>query len=124
MTWFELGVRINHFFTAKHYRGHGIHSPYLYDFVRNVLVTTKNQDLVQRIEEKYLPHKTIFINSLDNIDKEAYIAILARPFRSKNHYRKWIAWRKKHPCTSVHLKNFVILFFDNKLQNQHFKIRS
>lgn len=124
MTLFELGTRINHFFTAKHFRGHGIHSPFLYDFVRTVVLKDRKKEFVMRVENRYWPNRTQFVNSVDRIDFFAYAVILSHPFSSRYQYKKWLVWRKKHRCLSVHLPGHIVIFFDRRLQDQHFKIRS
>lgn len=124
MTICKLATRINHFFTAKHYRGHGIHSPFLYDFIREVVIKNDSENIVKAIQNHYAPHRVEQVSSIDGISKGAYIAILESPFVSKSEREKWLNWRGKNKCLTVHLKNYMVIFFDQRLNNQHFKVRS
>ena len=42
---------LSYFFKSKHYYGHGIHSPFIYDFARNVLFKKSEKHLFSHIKE-------------------------------------------------------------------------
>jgi predicted O-methyltransferase YrrM len=55
---FQLGMKyLQYFFTASNGRGHGIHSPFVFDFVQNVLIPSKDQSdcflEIENLRKKY-----------------------------------------------------------------------
>jgi len=122
MTAAELYTYIGHFIKARHYRGHGIHSPYLYAFVREVVL--QKGELPKLIADKY-PGKEIEIvtNVNEALSSSAYITILHRPFRTFEEKRLWKNARPTKEILTVHLPHDMIIFRDERLHNQHFSIR-
>lgn len=52
-TFFQLGQRyLNYYFTALNSRGHGIHSPFVYAFVREILLDKTGFPLFSAIEQE------------------------------------------------------------------------
>ena len=124
MNLFYFYSRLTHFLSAKHRNGHGIHSPMIYDFVRNVIGGNRRKDLIERIEDHYPQKKVHFAITPDNLSGSTeFISILGHTFNSRNQYIKWKRWRKKHPCHSIRLKNCIVIFWDPQLPNRHYKIR-
>lgn len=116
--------RLRHFFVAKHYRGHGVHSPFMYDFIRTVVMGDEAENFILRVENRYWPNKTKFVSSVDQLDSFYYVSVLGEPFRSRLQYKKWLQWRSDHKCMSIYLKGYLVVFFDRRLPNQHFVVRS
>ncbi|MDR2962674.1 MAG: class I SAM-dependent methyltransferase [Bacteroidales bacterium] len=52
MNFFLAKKTLHYFFCARHKYGHGIHSPFVYDFVRNVLRNTNTQAEYAPIERR------------------------------------------------------------------------
>lgn len=117
----SLYWRLKHSLTARHYRGHGIHSPFLYDFIRTVLLKSSSQkDMLQRVEEKY-NSRPLEISAISEISSASIVFL---PSNILNHSDIWSKWRSENECLSIWLKYGILLFFDPKLPNQHFNIRS
>ena len=125
MNWYYIYTRITHFVTAKHRHGHGIHSPMIYDFVRNVVDGNSRKSLVDRIEDHYPAKKVHYAITPDRLyDYDAFISIIHYPFKSKELNNKWEIWRNNNSCLSISLKNCIVIFWDTQLPNRHYKIRS
>lgn len=67
---FQLGLKyLRYFFTASNGKGHGIHSPFVYEFVENVLLPSyKQKDLfkpIEKIRSGYRKDTNHFIDVVD-----------------------------------------------------------
>ena len=65
---FQLAKKYLHYYlTASNSKGHGIHSPFVFDFIKNVLTDKKNYDCYKKIEDrrKELLHDTTVIEVED-----------------------------------------------------------
>lgn len=122
MTAYQFLTYVGHFITAGHFRGHGIHSPYLYDFIRSVVI--RKGDIVELTRSRY-PEKEIEVcNSVEELfNSTAYISFLMEPFRSSSEHALWKSRRAAESCLSIHLPHHIIIFRDPKLNNQHFSVR-
>lgn len=66
---FQLAKKYLHYwFTASNGKGHGIHSPFVFDFVKNVLNDKREYPSYQRIEKK----RTELVNNKTVIDVEDF----------------------------------------------------
>jgi predicted O-methyltransferase YrrM len=64
---FKLATKyLNYYFTASNGKGHGIHSPFVFDFTRNVLRDKKNYDCYEPIEK--LRYKLLHNDTLIEVD--------------------------------------------------------
>lgn len=85
---FELAKKyLHYYFTASNGKGHGIHSPFVFDFVKNVLNDKRHFYSYEKIEllrEKLLNDKTVLTvddfgaGSVTNATKERSISSIAR----------------------------------------------
>jgi predicted O-methyltransferase YrrM len=67
---FQLGMKyLQYFFTASNGRGHGIHSPFVFDFIQHVLLPSKQQKNdfleIEKLRKKYQKDKQSFIEVVD-----------------------------------------------------------
>ena len=124
MTYYQLYSRLRHFFVARHYRGHGIHSPSLYDLVRQVFMKSPSDEIERNLAEVFPNALIISSGDIQVLESQADIKIVLRPFKSSADYRRWCVWRAENACQSVWLKSALVIFHDPRLQNQHFDIRS
>src|SRR3954470_13514883 len=61
-TWQLLKKYSSYYFTALNGKGHGIHSPFVYDFVRHVLIDKRNfyaYNQVEALRQKLLRDNTL-----------------------------------------------------------------
>ncbi len=124
MNIYYLHSRLVRFFISKHNNGHGIHSPMIYDFVRNVVKGNPRKDLIERIEDHYPRQKVHFAITPKHLsDSREFISILGHTFNSSMQRREWNKWRKENSCFSVRLKNCIVVFWDPQLPNRHINIR-
>lgn len=115
----SLGCRIQHFFVARHYRGHGVHSPFLYDFIRKILMKScSKEDLLTKIHQNY---NLLPITSRDFDECNSGIVFIPNEFL---HLGSFQLWRSGRVCLSLWTKYGVLIFFDPKLPNQHYNLRS
>lgn len=122
MTKTQFTTFISHIIKARHYRGHGIHSPYLYSYVREVII--KKGDLCDLTIKKY-PGKKIEITTDTEValNSDAYISILKSPFKTKAEKKYWKTNRPSKKILTVHLPHYMVIFRDERVHNQHFMIR-
>lgn len=67
---FQLGMKyLQYFFTASNGRGHGIHSPFVFDFIQHVLIPSKQQKNdfleIENLRKKYQKDNQSFIEVED-----------------------------------------------------------
>lgn len=124
MSGYQLYMRLKHLFMARHFRGHGIHSPYLYDFVRNILIRSDIRHISEALACHYPSRRIVDVWSVVEIPTDAYIVVLWGPFRCSADRAEWASWRSSNACLSVWLKRCIVIFFDTRLNDQHFAIRS
>ena len=58
--FFQIGSRIRYLCSAKHRKGHGIHSPYVYHFLNYVLYEKSSYycyDAIERYRKQYAEDK-------------------------------------------------------------------
>ena len=88
---------IKYFIGSKHYYGHGIHSPFIYQFSRSILFNNKKNKLyknIHAVRKKYKNNKTlIFINDFGagsriNNSKVRKISKIVRSSSTKEKYGK------------------------------------
>jgi predicted O-methyltransferase YrrM len=59
---------LRYYFTSSNGKGHGIHSPYVFDFVTNILNDKRKQDVFDKIEAK----RTEFLNNKTIVEVEDF----------------------------------------------------
>lgn len=109
MTIYQFYTRIEHLLTARHWRGHGVHSPAMYWFIRNVLIPTRKKDLPATIRALYPPHE---------------VALWPNPFATRREKQLFRRWYAENHVVVAHLPGLIVLFFDPKRPKQYFKIRN
>ncbi len=67
---FQLGMKyLQYFITASNGRGHGIHSPFVFDFVEHVLIPSKQQKnnflQIEKLRKEYLKDNLSFLEVED-----------------------------------------------------------
>lgn len=148
---------------ARYFRGHGVHSPFVYSIVREVFMSRelksekrelfhalRNMNYVRRraIELQnlflHLDYKTFSIDSLhESCDlcilteettaeqtrtwvaeaaKRGTTVALLSPYAEGERQRLCQALIEEHPCTSVDNRGYILLFSDEKLPKQHYKL--
>lgn len=126
MTGYQLYIRLRHALTARHWRGHGIHSPMMYRFVREVVLPQRRRRLPEVIATRYGAENVRFVRSVAEVtDGEAKRVIcLLEPFRTARERRDFERWYAETHVVAAHLQGLLVLFFDPKLQKQFFRIRN
>src|SRR5437773_9856031 len=92
----ELAIKyLSHFFTAKNGKGHGIHSPFVFEFITKVLNDRSEYDAYEKVEklrQKLLYDKTeIKIEDLGagsssgKSTKRSIASIARNALKSKKH---------------------------------------
>ncbi len=109
MTLYQLYTRLEHFFTARHWRGHGVHSPAMYDFIRNVVIPTPKRELPAAIRAAYSPDQ---------------VALLPNPFATRLEKQAFRQWYAQNHVVVADLPGLIVLFFDPKRPKQYFRIRN
>lgn len=117
MNNYQILTRINHFFTAKHYHGHGIHSPFLYDFIRQTMKLSYNDIL--KLKNAHIVHNTNELKEIDNY----HILIFIEPFVSKIEKEKFRAWFDHNFYAALYFQGMIVIFNNPNLQKQFFKVR-
>ncbi len=160
---YRLSLIGNHLSRIKHFRGHGVHSPFVYGLVRSVFMTRRGlhdepshfvESLVAvgvalrravQLEGamQYSNASTYVIDSVAcNADfcilspkcdvrefATAYQSALAngstlvicQPYATQERQKEVMRLVELHRCTSVDNRAYI-LFFNNKLPKQHFKL--
>ncbi len=108
MTGYQLKTRWIHFWTARHWRGHGIHSPFLYGFVRGVVLRVPRKEWTRVIFERYGTQQ---------------VRLLPEPFTDRREHEMFEAWVAAHPSAVVELPGLIVVFLDPALQPQRFRVR-
>lgn len=129
MNGYQLKTRIRHFFVAKHWRGHGVHSPMVYSLVREVIMRCSGKDLARELIFRLGEHEVMVVDNVTEIsqnisENRAHCVILREPFRSKEQQTEWEQLYEREHCTALHCQGWLIVFFDPKLQKQYFCIRN
>jgi predicted O-methyltransferase YrrM len=67
---FQLGLKyLKYFFTASNGRGHGIHSPFVFEFIEQILLPShKNKSVFKKIENTrraYIAETNLFVDVVD-----------------------------------------------------------
>ena len=126
MTLYQIYTRLWHFFTARYWRGHGLHSPFMYNFVRETVLGNPRKKLPEKIRELYSSYDILEATHVEELPavKENMIIMLHRPFLNRCQNKQWKRWYKENHCVAVHLQELLVVFSDKKLQKQFFKIRN
>lgn len=124
MTSYQLYMRVKHFFVACYYRGHGIHSPSLYQVVRQVFMKYPADKLALGLQVFFPDSLVDVVSDVQGLDSQADIILLLNPFNSWKEKKGWEKWRAENSCRSVWLKSALVIFRDPQFPNQHFDIRT
>lgn len=130
MTLFQIYTRIVHMFTALHWRGYAIHSPMMYSFVREVVITSPRKVLPRKIEQRYSQQSVASFDSVAKfasevaVNKSIDVAMIVEPYISRAERDLMYKWHAENHAVVVHLQGLLVLFFDPKLQKQFYKIRN
>lgn len=132
MNRYQLYTRFRHAATAGHWRGHGIHSPMMYRFVREVAMPVRRRALAAAIVERYGAERVAAVDSVAELtalpaDEAAgtkRIVLLREPFRSAGERKTFAGWFNRTHVVAAHFQGLLVLFFDPKLQKQFFRIRN
>lgn len=126
MNRYQLYTRLKHALRATHWRGHTVHSPMMYRFIREVVLPTRRRQLTDTIVRRYGEERVAVVESVKELqavtDKE--IVVLREPFRSADERHAFEAWLGRTHVVVAHLQGLLVLFFDPKLQKQFFRIRN
>lgn len=125
MTGYQLYTRLRHAVTARHWRGHGIHSPMMYRFVRETVLPCSRRELPEVIAARY---GGVSVGSFEELaarsDSGSGVVMWRAPFRSARERRAFERWFAETHVVAAHLQGLLVLFFDPKLQKQFFRIRN
>lgn len=125
MNGFQLRTRVVHFFRARHWRGHGIHSPMVYSLVREVVMRCRKRDLALELIARFGEQRVVVVENVEQVwQNQRYCIILKEPFRSKEQQASWELFYGQKHCTAVICRGWMLVFFDPKLQKQCFWVRS
>ncbi|MDO4758432.1 MAG: hypothetical protein Q4A18_04125 [Rikenellaceae bacterium] len=148
---------------ARYFRGHGVHSPFVYSIVREVFIVSELKNSDQQLfhalrSRNYVRRRAIELQNLythlgykafaiDSLDEECDLCILSESC-SEEQTRAWVgeaaqsgktvallspyigrerqqfcqALIEAHHCTSVDNRGYILLFSDEKLPKQHYKL--
>ncbi len=127
MTRYQLYTRLRHALTARHWRGHGIHSPMMYRFVREVVLPQRRRRLPEVIAIRYGAENVKIVRSVAELtdgEGSKRVVCLLEPFRTAQERRDFDRWFTETHVVAAHLQGLLVLFFDPKLQKQFFRIRN
>ncbi|MDE5945194.1 MAG: hypothetical protein K2G93_06390 [Rikenella sp.] len=131
MNRYQLYTRLRHAIRARHWRGHGVHSPLMYRFVREVAMPVRRrQELPTAIatwgaaEWRIVTVESVAELTATEVAERKTIVLLREPFRSADERRTFEAWFAQTHVVAAHLQGLLVLFLDPKLQKQFFRIRS
>lgn len=127
MTAYQIYTRLKHSLVAKHWRGHGVHSPMMYDFIRTVVMPTPRKWLAEAIIVRYGGAGNVAVvdsmSGLENEREKANVVLLNEPFLTAEERRRFKEWYGDNNVVAVHLQGLMVLFFDTKLKKQFYSIR-
>ena len=131
MNRYQLYTRMRHAASARHWRGHGVHSPLMYRFVREVAMPLRRRRELPEAIEAWCgtEWRVAEVDSDDALEKATpagvkTIVLLREPFRSAAERRAFKTWFDRTHVVAAHLQGWLVLFFDPKLQKQYFRIRN
>lgn len=130
----------------RHYRGHGIHSPFAYSLVRQVFMKRriKGNDRqiynqlrgarvgrywamqLQNLHNHCRNHKIEFITASQPLNdipaNEGTIVCILSPRYNRSRYRRCKELIDRHNGMSIDNRGYILLINDQKLPKQHFKL--
>ncbi len=116
-------MRLRHFFVARHRKGHGIHSPFLYDFLRAYYLSSGRDKLLTLLKARGFDF--VMTESAQELAAAtAEVVLWKKPFQNKSELEQWEHWRESNTALSLWLGAYVLVFKNPKLPNQHFVVRS
>lgn len=126
MTGYQRYTRLRHFFTARHWRGYAVHSPFMYRFMREVVIRSSRKDLPRKIEDYFAGENITILDRVNQLpDKNiSGLALIREPFFDRREETLWKEWYGTHHCAAVHFQGLMVIFFDKKLQKQFYTIRN
>lgn len=125
MTLYQFRTRIHHLLKAKHWRGHGIHSPMLYSLIREEIMRYPKKLLAQRLAFRFGEDRvTVVENARDIAIGMNYCVILKEPFIDKDQEKIIEQLYQNNHCTMLHCQGFLVIFFDPKLNKQYIMLRN
>lgn len=126
MTAYQIYTRLNHALTAKHWRGAAVHSPMMYDFIREVVMKHPRKRLIGAIVARYGAPDTAVADTVEELSRTTgkMVVLLREPFRSAAQRKEFDQWYRQTHVVVAHLQGLLVLFFDPKLQKQYYKIRN
>lgn len=115
MTLCETYTRLRHALTAGHWRGSAVHSPFVYRFIREVVVPHRRSDLPQSIASAYAGRMA-----------SGSLVLIERPFARPGERRRIKAWfrRPETHATLIHLQGLLVIFLDPALQKEWYNVRN
>ena len=132
----------------RHWRGHGVHSPYTYSLIRNVFMKKRilgeDHDLHDRLRREGLPEKgAIQLQNLHSYceghqfsivtreehpdpltvrsDEKAVLCVLF-PRQNRARVRRCRQMVRDHKGLSIDNRRYLLFFYDNRLTKLHYKL--
>lgn len=121
MTLYQIRTRVVHFFTAIHWRGAAIHSPMMYEFVRQYAMRYRGKELIRVLIDK-LQAESVDINNI--VAPISLIGYIEQPYKNAAEHHQFMDWYKANHAVVAHFQGLVVIFFDKKFQKQFFMIRN
>lgn len=122
MTFYQLKIRINHFFRARHWRGAAIHSPAMYGFVREYALINRGKALIDAIGAPVV--KSVQELKQRNLKDDEEVLILQEPFINRSEHMEFNQWYEQNHVVTAHFQGLIVIFFDKKLQKEQYIIRN
>lgn len=166
---YSAGMRSKAMTRIRHFRGHGVHSPFVYSLIRNILMKRRmvfaTHDLYDELRRRGVGrHWAVQLQNIftelhydrfrfvsahdvrpveegemclidDNTPCEALssaveevphqiraIACILSPTSSKGRLRAAHEAVRSHNGTSIDNRSYILLFYDERLPKQHFKL--
>lgn len=148
---------------ARYFRGHGVHSPFVYQIVRQAFMSSKlltsepvlYEALLQRgfIRKRAIQLQNLYTHcdyrafSIDKLDNPCDLCLISEavgeqetrtmvqraaqrhttvalmsPYDGRERAELCRQLIEEHACTSVDKRAFILLFSDEKLPKQHYRI--
>lgn len=132
----------------RHWRGHGVHSPYTYSLIRNVFMKKKIQGedhtIYDQMRKEGLPEKgSIQLQNLHSYCGEHRFSIVLRndpadpltvpagekailcvlyPRQNRARVRRCRQMIREHKGLSIDNRRYMLFFYDNRLTKMHYKL--
>ena len=139
---FRIALTLGAMTHIRHWRGHGVHSPYTYSLIRNVFMKRRilgdDHSLYDRLRGEGLPEKgAVQLQNLHSYCGEHRFSIVLRndqpagekavlcvlfPRQNRTRIRRCRQMVREHNGLSIDNRRYMLFFYDNRLTKLHYKL--